>query len=124
MTRTALEGFRKDLLANCMAVSRVLTPFVKRVIIANPLQVKAIANSQVKTDKIDAGTLADLYAAGYLPEIWTLDARTELMRRLVGRRYQVVRHRTRIKNEVHTILCAYLTPHFPNVDLFSRVGRA
>jgi len=81
MTRTALEGFGKNLLAtdevvieatgNCMAVSRVLTPFVKRVIIANPLQVKAIAHSQVKTDKIDAGVLASLYAAGYLPEIWT-----------------------------------------------------
>jgi hypothetical protein len=83
MTRTALEGFGKELLAtdevvieataNCMAVSRVLTPFVKRVVIANPLQVKAIAHSQAKTDKIDAGTLANLYAAGYLPEIghWT-----------------------------------------------------
>jgi transposase len=49
MTRTALEGFGKSLLAtaevvieatgNCMAVSRVLSPFVKRVVIANPLQV-------------------------------------------------------------------------------------
>jgi transposase len=134
MTRTALEGFGKDLLAtdevvieatgNCMAVSRVLTPFVKRVIIANPLQVKAIAHSQVKTDKIDAGTLASLYAAGYLPEIWTPDARTERMRRLVGRRYQVVRHRTRIKNEVHSILYAYLIPKCPHADLFSNVGRA
>ena len=51
MTRTALEGFGKSLLAsdevvveataNSMAVSRVLAPFVARVIIANPLQVKA-----------------------------------------------------------------------------------
>ena len=62
---------------NCMAVSRVLTPFVKRVVIANPLQVKAIAHAHVKTDKVDAGTLASLYAAGYLPEIWTPDAATE-----------------------------------------------
>ncbi|MGY3333889.1 hypothetical protein ACVILI_006966 [Mesorhizobium sp. USDA 4775] len=55
MTRTALEGFGKILLAtdevvieatgNCMAVSRVLSPFVKRVVIANPLQVKAIAHA-------------------------------------------------------------------------------
>ncbi|WP_247409464.1 IS110 family transposase [Bradyrhizobium sp. 150] len=68
MTRTALEGFGKTLLAsdevvveatgNSMAVSRVLAPFVARVIIANPLQVKAIAQAHVKTDKIDAGTLA------------------------------------------------------------------
>jgi transposase len=134
MTRTALEGFGKELLAtdevvieatgNCMAVSRVLTPFVKRVVIANPLQVKAIAHAHVKTDKVDAGTLASLYAAGYLPEIWTPDAATERRRRLVARRYQVVRHRTRIKNEVHSILYAHLIPRCPHADLFGRLGRA
>lgn len=67
-----------------MAVSRVISPFVTRVIIANPLQVKAIARAHVKTDKIDAGTLASLHAAGNLPEIWTLDAATERMRRLAA----------------------------------------
>ncbi|TCS59798.1 hypothetical protein EDD52_1189 [Primorskyibacter sedentarius] len=50
---------------NYMAVSRVLTPYVKRVVIANPLQVKAIAHAHVKTDKVDAATLASLYAVGY-----------------------------------------------------------
>ena len=84
LTRTALEGFGKALettdevvieaTGNSMAVSRVLSPFVARVVIANPLQVKAIAYAHVKTDKVDAGTLANLYAAGYLPEIWTPDA--------------------------------------------------
>jgi transposase len=133
MTRTALEGFGKSLQAtdevvieatgNCMAVSRVLSPFVKRVVIANPLQVKAIAHAHVKTDKVDAGTLASLYAAGYLPEIWTPDATTERMRRLVARRYQVVRHRTRLKNEVHAILHAHLIPRCPHADLFNRRGR-
>jgi len=133
MTRTALEGFGRRLLAtdevvieatgNCMAVSRVLSPFVKRVIIANPLQVKAIAHAHVKTDKVDAGTLASLYAAGYLPEIWTPDAATERLRRLVARRYQVVRHRTRIKNEVHAILHAHLIPKCPHADLFNGRGR-
>lgn len=133
MTRTALEGFGKRLSAadevvieatgNAMAVSRVLSPFVKRVVIANPLQVKAIAHAHVKTDKVDAGTLASLYAAGYLPEIWTPDAATERMRRLVARRYQVVRHRTRIKNEVHAILHAYLIPKCPHADLFNCRGR-
>ncbi len=62
MTRIAPEGFAKTLLArdevvveataNSMAVSRVLAPFVARLIIANPLQVKAIAQAHVKTDKI------------------------------------------------------------------------
>src|SRR3954453_11011682 len=134
MTRTALEGLGKSLLAtdevvieatgNCMAVARVLSPFVKRVLIANPLQVKAIAHAHVKTDKIDAGTLANLYAAGYLPEIWTPDAATERLRRLVARRYQIVRHRTRVKNEVHAILAAHLVPKCPHADLFNQRGRA
>lgn len=65
MTRTALERFGKSLQAtdeivveatgNTMALARVLSPFVARVVIANPLQVKAIAHAHVKTDKIDAG---------------------------------------------------------------------
>lgn len=132
MTRTGLR-FGKSLVAtdevvieatgNCMAVSRVLSPFVARVVIANPLQVKAIAHAHVKTDKVDVGTLASLYAAGYLPEIWTPDAVTERKRRLVARRYQIVRHRTGIKNEVHAILHAHLIPPCPHAGLFSKVGR-
>ena len=133
MTRTALEGLGGKLhptdevvieaSGNSMAVSRVLSPFVHRVVIANPLQVKAIAHAHVKTDKIDAGTLASLFAAGYLPEIWTPDAETERKRRLTARRYQVVRHRTRIKNEVHSILHAHLVPKCPHCELFNRPGR-
>lgn len=109
---------------NSMAVSRVLSPFVARVVIANPPQVQAIAHAHVKTDAIDAGTLANLYAAGYLPEIGTPDAATERLRRLVARRYQVVRHRTRLKNEAHSILSANLAPKRPHADLFTRCGRA
>ena len=94
-----------------------------RVIIANPLQVKAIAQAHVKTDKIDAGTLASLQAAGYLPQIWTPDAATERKRRSAARRYQIVRHRTRLKNEVHSILHAHLIPKCPHADLFNARGR-
>jgi len=74
MTRSGLEGFGRSLskedevvveaTGNAMAVVRVLSPYVARVIVANPLQVKAIAHAHVKTDKIDAGVLASLRAAG------------------------------------------------------------
>ena len=133
MTRTALEGLGGKLhptdevvieaTGDSMAVSRVLSPFVQRVVVANPLQVKAIAHAQAKTDKVDAGTLANLFAAGFPPEIWTPDAETERKRRLTARRYQVVRHRTRIKNEVHAILHAHLVPKRPHSGLFNRPGR-
>lgn len=134
MTRSGLEGFGRTLTSedevvieatgNSMAVVRVLSPYVARVIVANPLQVKAIAHARIKTDKIDAGVLASLRAADFLPEIWLPDAATERLRRLVTRRDQVVRHRTRIKNEVHAILHAHLLPRCPHADLFGGRGRA
>ena len=134
MTRSGLEGFGRTLTrgdevvieatGNSMAVVRVLSPYVARVIVANPLQVKAIAHARIKTDKIEAGVLASLRAADFLPEIWLPDAATERLRRLVTRRDQVVRHRTRIKNEVHAILHAHLLPRCPHADLFGGRGRA
>jgi transposase len=134
LTRSGLEGFGRALTredevvieatGNAMAVVRVLSPYVARVIVANPLQVKAIAHARIKTDKIDAGVLASLRAADFLPEVWLPDAQTERLRRLVTRRDQVVRHRTRIKNEVHAILHAHLVPRCPHADLFGGRGRA
>ena len=41
----------------------------------------------------------------------------------MARRYQVVRHRTRLKNEVHAILHAHLIPRCPHSDLFNGPGR-
>src|SRR5262252_10320556 len=71
-----------------------------------------------------AKRLADpLRAADFLPEVWLPDSDTERLRRLVARRNQVVRHRTRIKNEVHAILHAHLIPPCPHADLFNRLGR-
>jgi transposase len=134
MTRSGLEGFGRSLTkddevvveatGNAMAVVRVLGPYVARVIVANPLQVKAIAHARIKTDKIDAGVLASLRAADFLPEVWVPDAETERRRRLVARRNQVVRHRTRVKNEIHAILAGHLVPPCPHAELFNGPGRA
>ena len=134
MTRSGLQGLACSLTkddevvveatGNAMAVVRVLSPYVARVIVANPLQVKAIAHAHIKTDKIDAGVLASLRAAGFLPEVWVPDAETERRRRLVARRNQVVRHRTRVKNEIHAILAAHLVPPCPHAELFNGPGRA
>jgi transposase len=133
MTRSGLEAFNRSLAkddevvleaaGNAMAVVRVRSPHVARVIIANPLQVKAIAHAHVKTDKIDASVLASLHAAGFLPEVWLPDAETERRRRLVARHNQIVRHRTRVKNETHAILAAHLVPPCPHAELFNRPGR-
>ena len=81
---------------NATVVAEVLA--VGRVVIANPKQVRVIAHAKIKTDKIDAAVLAELYASGFLPEVWIADKDTLALRRQVTRRNQIVRQRTRLKN--------------------------
>ena len=57
-----------EVTGNTSAIVRVLLPFVGRVVIANPILVRAVAWAKVKTDKIDAAVLAKLHASGFLPK--------------------------------------------------------
>jgi transposase len=80
LDQVSLAGFAAGLRAsddvvleatgNTTAIVAALKPHVARVIIANPLKVRLIAEAHVKTDKIDAAVLAQLYASGFLPEVW------------------------------------------------------
>jgi len=108
---------------NTAAIVAALKPHVARVIIANPLQVRLIAEARVKTDKIDAAVLAQLYASGFLPEVWIADDHTQALRRQVARRAQIVRQRTRLKNEIHSVLATHLIPRCTATDLFGKKGR-
>lgn len=76
---------------NTAAIAATLKPFVARVIVANPLQVRLIAEARIKTDKIEAAILTQLYASGFLPQVWVADERTQALRRQVARRAQTVR---------------------------------
>ena len=107
---------------NTMAIVRLLKPHAGRVVIANPLQVRVIADAKVKTDRIDAAVLARLHAAGYLPEVWQPDEATERLRRLVARRASVVQGMTRTKNRIHAVLHANLIPPYQG-KLFMAPGR-
>ncbi len=92
--------------------------------IANPRQVRLIAEARIKTDVIDATVLARLYASGFLPEVWIPDEATLGLRRQVTRRTQIVRQRARLKTIVQSILHAHLVPPCPHADLFGPRGRA
>lgn len=108
---------------NTAAIVAALKPHAGRVIVANPLQVRLIAEAKIKTDKIDAAILAQLYGAGFLPEVWIPDDATQALRRQVARRTQIVRQRTRLKNEIHAVLAAHLIAPCPASDLFGKKGR-
>jgi transposase len=84
----------------------------------------SVAHAKIKTDTIDAGVLAQLYASGFLPEVWIPDEETQALRRQVTRRNQIVRQRTRLKNIIQSILHAHLIPPWPTVHLCGSKGRA
>ncbi len=107
-----------------LAIARILEPHVARVVMANPMAVRAIATAKAKTDRLDARTLAKLLAAGFLPAVWLGDERTRLLRRLVSRHAQLIRQRTRAKNQVHAVLQRTLKGRPPASDLFGKRGRA
>jgi Transposase len=103
-----LDAFAKKLIkedvvvveatGNAALVAAVIPPHVKKVVIANPKQVRIIAHAKIKIDTIDGKVLAQLYASGFLPEVWIPDEPTQALRRQVTRRNQIVRQRSRLKN--------------------------
>jgi len=50
---------------NAASVAAVIAPHVKKVVIANPKQVRVIAHAKIKTDTIDASVLAQLMQAAF-----------------------------------------------------------
>ncbi|MDP9257843.1 MAG: IS110 family transposase [Actinomycetota bacterium] len=108
---------------NALGIARIIEPHVGRVVLANPKAVKGITQAGAKTDKIDARTLAKLLAGGFLPEVWPPDEQTRILRRRVSARAQLVRQRTRAKNQVHATLIRNLRGRPPVSDLFGARGR-
>jgi transposase len=88
------------------------------------MAVKLIAHARVKTDKVDARVLAQVLAAGFLPEVHYGDEDTRALRRRVSRRGALVKQRTAAKNEIHAVLMRTLTARPPATDLFGKRGRA
>jgi transposase len=103
-------------------VARLLEPHVNRVVVVSPDDT-GIASARAKTDKLDARTLASLLWKGELDPVWTPDERCRVLRRRLSRREQLVRARTRSKNEIHAALQRRLIPKPPCSDLFGVKGR-
>ncbi|MGH2990457.1 MAG: transposase [Solirubrobacterales bacterium] len=78
-----------------------------------------IRQARAKTDRLDARTIAKLLASGSLEGLWMPDRPT----RALQRRRQLVRARTRAKNEVHAALMRRLIAKPAVSDLFGREGR-
>lgn len=100
----------------------LLAEQVDQVELAHPKEVKAIASAKIKTDRIDAATLAHLARADLLPTAYAPPQRIRQGRALVRHRAKMVRDRARIKNRVHALL-AQKGLRSPVSDLFGKEGR-
>jgi transposase len=115
--RVALE-----VTGNAWEIARIIEPHVTEVIVVSPTDT-GIRQARAKTDRLDARTLAKLLAAGSLEGLWMPDERTRALRRRLQRRSQLVRARTRAKNEVHGALMRQLIAKPQVSDLFGLEGR-
>lgn len=75
--------------------------------LANPLKTKAIAEARVKTDKLDAKTLAHLLRSDLVAECYIADRETREDRSLLRLRTNLVQDRTRVINRTHSLLDKY-----------------
>ena len=111
-----------EVTGNAWAIARILEPHVARVIVVSPTDT-GIRQARAKTDRLDARALAKLLWAGELDGVWTPDERIRAMRRRLARRAQLVRARSRVKNEIHAVLMRCLKDRPPASDLFGVKGR-
>jgi len=131
-TPATLELFAQSLCAsdrvvlevtgNAWEIARILEPHVGEVLVVHPGDT-GIRQARAKTDRLDARALAKLLAAGSLDGLWMPDEQTRALRRRLARRSQLVRARTRAKNECHAALVRRLITKPAVSDLFGLAGR-
>ncbi|MCW3130753.1 MAG: transposase [Methanophagales archaeon] len=68
-----------------------------------PACFKPFAKKHVKTDKVDAGVLAQLLRMDYLPESYVPDKEIRDQRVMIRHHASLVRLRTSVKNRVDVI---------------------
>ncbi len=84
-------------------------------------RMKVIAESTVKTDKIDARVIAELLRVDYLPTRYVPPGEVREQREILRQRTFVVQLRTKVKNRIHCLLDKLGVEH-PFDDLFCGRG--
>ena len=104
-----------EVTSNTWAFVRLIKPRVAKIVVSNPMKTKAIAEANIKTDKVDAFVLAQLLRCDYLPSVWVPTPAVEDNRALAARRTALVNQRTAIRNRIHSVLARRLS-QFPPAD--------
>jgi len=88
---------------NAWHIYDLLEPLAEKVLVANPIKVKQIAQARVKTDIRDTLILARLLAANMVPVIWVPPAHVRNLRYLLSQRRHLVEMHTATVNRMHSV---------------------
>lgn len=86
------------------------------LVLAHAKYLKAIAYAKVKTDKVDARTLAHLLRLGYVPEAHKVSRELRETRDLTRARLRLVYRRTACYNSIHRLGEKYNCDHLIDAD--------
>jgi transposase len=89
---------------NTWALYDLIEPYVAKVVVAHPQQVRLIASAKVKHDKRDALILAHLLSANLLPEVWVPPPQVRQLRSLIVHRHHLTTQRRMAKNRLRGVL--------------------
>ena len=90
--------------SNAFWVADALAPIVGSIQVGHPTKIRWIAEARIKTDKIDAGILAELLRADLFPSIAIPPRRIRDLRELARGLIRMRRQSTRVRNQVHGLL--------------------
>jgi transposase len=93
------------------------------MVLANPSQVRVIAETRCKTDRRDALVLARLLRAGWIPQVYVGSAEARAQKQLWRERVWMVRMQTRLKNRIRRLLDHHHVEIPDYSDLFGVNGR-
>ena len=75
-----------------------------KTVVAHPLKTRAIADAKIKSDSIDAKTLAHLLRADLIPEVHVPSKEVREQKNLLRHRLWLVRLQTMTKNRIHQLI--------------------
>jgi transposase len=114
VTQAALESYfskqdRKsqvvvEATGNWMYLYETIERYTPQVVLAHPLKTRAIAEARIKTDTIDATTLAELLRLDGIPKAYIPPREVRDIREVLRYRASLVSVRVGIKNKIHAVL--------------------
>lgn len=89
---------------NWIFVYETIKGYLGEVKLSDPRKTKAISSAKVKTDKVDAKTLASLLRADLIPEVYVSSDKEREQKDYLRHRYTFVKMRTSLKNKIHAFM--------------------